>query len=134
MSDKKVKLNNDNSRFAQKAELEKIERKNFENQVEEHLKTESELAKKISELGSQYMNLIKDKTLNENKGPIQLEIEKSLPKEMASLSLDLNNDQTQAEGVGSIGLILILLKVSLLQRDLINELSYEVYKLKNSSS
>jgi len=132
----KVKLDNTKSRFAKKAEEQKKQEAQFDQSVDDYQKNQAALVKKASELSSQFMSYIKDQRLNlpENKGPVLIEMEKQICKELTDLSLELNQDQSQPEGIGSAGMILLLLKTVLVQRDFINELRYDISKLKKNSS
>lgn len=133
MSENKVKLDNSKSRFAKKAEEKKQINANFEGQVEEYQIQQAAIVKKAADLTSTFMGLIKDSTLKENKGPIQLDLEQQICKDLTELSLELNQDQTQPEGIGSAGMTLLLLKIVMYQRDKINELGYKISKLEKSS-
>jgi hypothetical protein len=134
MSENKVKLDPSRSRFVKKSEEKKQIEANFNEQVSEHQEQQSALVKKTAELTLQFNQFIKDSTLKENKGPIQLEMEKQICKDIVTLSLELNQDQTQAEGIGSAGVNLLLLKIVMYQRDKINELGYKLSKLEKPSS
>jgi hypothetical protein len=130
----KVKIDSSKSRFTKKSEEKKQIQANFNEQVEGYQEQQSAIVKKTAELTTQFNNFIKDSTLKENKGPIQLEMEKQICKDLVDLSLELNQDQTQAEGIGSAGLNLLLLKIVMYQRDKINELGYKLSKLEKPSS
>jgi len=134
MSETKVKLDNNKSRFAKKSEEKKQIQANFEGQVENYQTQQSIIVKKTAELTSVFMGMIKDSTLKENKGPIQLNLEQQICKDLTELSLELNQDDTQPEGIGSAGMTLLLLKIVMVQRDKINELGYKISKLEKLSS
>lgn len=134
MPENKVKLDNSNSRFAKKAEEKKQIEVNFEGQVEDYQIQQQKLVKQAMDLTNKFNEFIKDSTLKENKGPIQLDLEKQICKDIVDLSLVLNADETQAEGIGSAGVNLLLLKIVMYQRDKINELGYKISKLEKSSS
>lgn len=130
MTDSKLKLDNSKSRFGKKNDDAKINKSKFESEVSEHQTFQNEIVKKITALTGQFVGFIKDKTLNENKGPIQLDLEKTIPKELSEISLQIDNDETTDQiCLGSNGLILLLLRISLIQRDIINELAYKVSNL-----
>lgn len=135
MTDQKIKLDASKSRFAKKSEEDKATKAQFEEEISEHQKAQLDIIKKISELSKQFIGFIKDKTLNENKGPILLDLEKTVPKELSEISLHIDNDETTDQiCLGSNGLILLLLKSNLIQRDIINELSHKVSKLEEKLS
>jgi len=134
MADQKIKLDNSKSRFTRKNEEEKKNQADFNNSVSEYQVQQTEIIKKSADLTSKFMDIIKDTTLNENKGPIQKQIEQQICRDLTDLSLELNQDQTQPEGIGSAGMTLLLLKIVLLQKDKINELGYKISKLEKVSS
>lgn len=130
MTEPKSKLDPSKSRFAKKIDENKPTQEQFEGEVSEYQKEQAIMQQKITGLAKQFIDFIKDKTLNENKGPILLDMEKTVPKQLSEVSLKIDNDETTQEiCLGSNGLILLLLKTSLIQRDIINELSFRVSKL-----
>lgn len=130
MTDSQLKIDNSKSRFGKKSEENKASKDQFDTEVSEYQKEQAAILTKIVELATQFNGFIKDKTLNENKGPILLELEKSIPKELSEISLQIDNDETTDQiCLGSNGLILLLLRTNLIQRDIINELSFKVSKL-----
>ena len=135
MAEPKVKLDNSRSRFAKKAEEQKQSEVIFNDKIEDYQAREKFYVEKTIELTNQINAFIKDTTLKINKGPIQIEMEQAAIKNMVDLSRQINQDQTQEEGLGSAGINLLLLKIVLFQRDKINELDYKLSKLdKNLSS
>lgn len=135
MTEQKLKLDVSKSRFAKKNEEDKASKAQFEGEVSEYQQAQKDILNKITELAIQFNGFIKDKTLKENKGPILLALEQTVPKELSEISLHIDNDETTDQiCLGSNGLILLLLKSSLIQRDIINELSYKVSKLETKLS
>lgn len=126
---KNIKINGKQPRFkSSKA----VSEEQFKEKIREHQEGNKELMGKIWELSNKYTSSIKDKTLSENKSPLQKEIETDIAKQLTNIALDLNNDEQQPEGVGSIGLLMLLLKTNLIQRNIINDLGYKVHKLEQS--
>jgi hypothetical protein len=135
MIDSKLKLDNSKSRFGKKNEENKANKEQFEADVSEHQQAQTAIMKKVADLAKQYVGFVKDTTLVENKGPILLQLEGSVPKELSEISLLIDNDETTEQiSLGSNSLILLLLKTTLIQRDIINQLSYKVSKLEKQSS
>lgn len=132
--DQKVKLDNSKSRFAKKAEEKKQIEANFDGQVSDFQEQQAAIIKKSGDLTSRFMQVIKDSTLKENKGPIQIEMEQQICRDLTDLSLELNQDQTQPEGIGSAGMTLLLLKIVMMQRDQLNECRFKISKLEKLSS
>lgn len=89
---------------------------------------------KAAELSSQFYKVLNDKTLRENKTIFSKSIEKDLLLELINLSIEINNDQFEKEGMGSLTLITLLFNSLLLQRDKINNLEFELSKLKEHKS
>jgi hypothetical protein len=79
---------------------------------------------KVSELGVKFKNFINDKTLKQNKSQAKINEEKLVIKELSDIAVLLNSDQNQPEGIGSVGISVLLMQLILLQRDKINELEH----------
>ena len=125
-----VKLDNSNSMFSGKT----FKSTQFDESVsDDFIKKDADFRQKALTFATAYKKAIQDKTLPDNKGTIGKDEEKSLIKDLINLATDINNDQTQPEGVGSSGLNSLLLQVCLYQRDQINELLYRVQKLEKNS-
>jgi ATP-dependent Clp protease adapter protein ClpS len=85
----------------------------------------------FAELAVELSKVMNDKTLRENKNVFSKEIESELLKKLVNLATQVNND-AENEGEGSIGLITLLLKISLLQRDRINSMEYRISLLEKN--
>src|SRR5579872_7010644 len=94
MIDSKVKLDPSKSRFAKKSEEIKANKEQFEEDVSEHQEQQVAIMKQVAELSKQYVGFIKDTTLNENKGPILVQLEGSVPYDLSLISLKIDNDET----------------------------------------
>ena len=101
----------------------------FEKKATEHFENDQDLKNKIFNLSNQFVTFVKDKTLSENKSPIQLDLEKDISRQIVDIGLQLNNDESKPEGIGSAGCIMLLLRCTLAQRDIINELGYKINNL-----
>jgi hypothetical protein len=125
-----LRLSAKKSRFAKNEDEQKSPTKEeFEKEVRQFKARDMDQRNKIAQLSSQYKGILLDKTHEDNKSPIQKDLEASIIKELATLGLQLDNDQDQPEGIGSIGLCNLLLQANILQRDVINKISYEIVKL-----
>lgn len=82
-----------------------------------------EIAMKLS---SEFYQKLKDKTLNINKSPAEKEDDLGLISELVQLAEQMNLDEFQNESAGSLGIITLLLRCTLWQRDQINELNYKL--------
>lgn len=95
-------------------------------QVEEN---KSVYRKRANELASSLLELMNDKTLAANKNIIQKDVERETLSNLLKLAEEINNDENENEGTGSLFLNTLLFKCILLQRDKINALEYGVSKL-----
>lgn len=126
---KGVKLNPRKSRFAQESSA----KDDFEKMVNEAVEKKEGYQQMAFDLGKEFLGLMKDKTLPENKGPIAANLEKEVLNKLINFSIMVNTDQNEPEGMGSIGLVTLLLKTSLVFRDNYNRLEYN-YELINKKS
>ena len=125
-----IKISGKKSKFASK----KQDKEEFEKQAEEAYKNDEAIKNNAFKLSSQFVTMLRDKTLEENKTPIQKNIEGDISRQIVEIAMALNNDETKAEGIGSAGGIMLLLRSILIQRDVINNLSYKISKLEKSIS
>lgn len=84
---------------------------------------------KAAELNSQFYKIISDKTLLQNKSAFQQEVEIELLSNLVSLANEINNDPSEGEGIGTLTILVPLMKTCLSQRNRINELEYIAYQL-----
>lgn len=82
------------------------------------------------DLSSKFKSFVEDKILPVNKTVVSKDVENEVLQQLIAVASEMNEDNTQPEGLGSTALCMLLLKMTLLQRDLINNLGYEVDKLK----
>ena len=75
---------------------------------------------------------MEDKVLPDNKTSINLDIEREIIDSLASLYTEINQDDSQPEGIGSLAMATLGIKTLLSQRDKINKLSYEINVLKSN--
>jgi hypothetical protein len=82
-----------------------------------------------AKLAVEFLELIKDKTLKQNKTIFSKEMEKELLLKLVGVSIEINNDPLEKEGMGSLALITLLFKTVLMQRDRVNELEFILSQL-----
>ena len=82
------------------------------------------------ELTTKLLSMFKDKTLKENKDNPYLEAEAGVLKDYVDFVRLINSDETQEEGIGTVGFTIAIAKCALLQRDRLNEVEYEMSLLK----
>jgi hypothetical protein len=79
---------------------------------------------KAAELALLFNKAMDDKTLKQNKNIFALDFEKDLLSRMVKLAVEINNDEAEKAGMGSMGWVSVLLKTCFNQRDRINHLEY----------
>ena len=120
-----LKLSSERSRFS-KQDPKGPSEEEFKKEVREYKQRDMDVKLRIADLTNKYKGILMDRTVDDNKSPIQKDLEASVVSELVQVGLQLDNDQDQPEGVGSIGLCNLLLQVNLLQRNTINKISYDV--------
>ena len=105
----------------------------FDQKIRDYKKNENEIFGLVAELSLEYIKAVQDKTISANKTAVDKDKESATVDKLIKLAMALNNDENLDEGYGSIGLIVILMKALLHQRNSINDLRYEVFQLKNSN-
>jgi hypothetical protein len=109
---------------------EVIKRKEFEKKVKSIEENKSEYKQSIAGLTKKFMSMMLDKTLQENKDIISSDIEKQTRDELIALSVKINNDENEQEGMGSSLINALLLNCLVMQRNKINKLEYALSELK----
>lgn len=87
----------------------------------------------IWDLSTKYKSFINDKTVPENKSLISKDIEKEVLDKLIGLASEMNEDINQPDGHGNVVLNMLLMKCMLIQRDMINSLSFKVDNLEKLS-
>lgn len=93
-----------------------------------------EYKKRTWELSTKFKSMIEDRTLIGNKSILSKEIELETLSKLVSLSSEMNEDDNQPESVGSTAMTFLIMKMLLLQRDVINDLIYKLDKLEKKSN
>lgn len=112
---------------------EKPSFENFEKKVDQIHKKMNDYKTRASELAVSYKKLIMDKTLPQNKNIFIEDSEKEILSKMVNLAVEINNDEDEQEGMGTLGWITLLLKYFLYHRDRLNSLEYAVSQLQKSN-
>lgn len=121
---KGVKLKNKNTTH-QNPKIQQQE--NFEQQVQEYQKTQIDRNSQAKQLAQQFVNLLKEKKLTQNKTQINLDLEREVQTKLVNLLIEINNDPNEEnDGMGSAATIMLILKSLFIQRDKINELEYKL--------
>jgi hypothetical protein len=126
-----LKLDNKKSMFSKNTQDKEFLENSFKQNVENHQNNDEKIKGRITELSTKFMEFVRDQTLSENKSPIQLDLERDISRQLTDLAMQLNNDETKPEGIGSAGMIMLLLRCTLTQRDIINKLAYKIHQLES---
>jgi hypothetical protein len=78
------------------------------------------------ELAAHFKGLVEDTILPVNKTIIAKDIEQETINKLIILATEMNEDNDQQQGIGSVVLSTLLMKMVLLQRDKINTLLYRI--------
>jgi hypothetical protein len=107
----------------------KVTQEEFERKVKKVVEQNSAYKQKAAEYATLFKKILSDRTLSQNKNVFALEMETELLSNMIELSVNINNDPNEKEGMGSLMWIILLFKACLSQRDRINKLEYVVSQL-----
>lgn len=104
-------------------------KKDFEQKVNDtHERLQGHL-RTAYELGVEFANLMADTRVSENIGPHDRTYEKGVIRKLVEYAITVNGDEQEQEGMGSVSLITLCLKMFFKMRDQINTLSYEKHLL-----
>lgn len=106
---------------------------NFEQHADQKFEKIEDYKQQMWDLSVKYKSFIESKVLPENKGPIAVNLEKEVLEKLIQLAIEMNEDETQPEGVGSTALCMLLMKCMLLQRDTINSLLFKIDQLERKT-
>lgn len=125
-----VKLKNSKSMFANKPK--KPSKEDFERAASEANNKLNSHNDKAMELSLAFKKILEDKTLSENKNIFATDVEMETLGGLVALGIDMNTDENETEGMGSIGLITLLLRCTLIQRDKINASDFKLHTMGNT--
>lgn len=106
---------------------------NFEQQADKQFSKIEDYKQQMWDLSVKYKSFIESKVLPENKGPIAVNLEKEVLDKLVLLAIDMNEDETQPEGIGNAALCMLLMKCMLLQRDTISSLQFKIDQLEKNN-
>jgi hypothetical protein len=84
---------------------------------------------RIEDLSIKFKKIVLDKTLVENKTLLVKDMETSVLKELVQLASDMIEDQNCLLPHGTTALPMLLMKMMLYQRDIINQLAFKIDRL-----
>lgn len=126
---KKVNLDPSKSRFTRKI-------RNKEEFEQLAVNANNQLQKNVVdafELGKQFKALLNDKTIVANKNFLHESKEKEIIGKLIQYAIDVNCDQNETEGMGSVALITLLSKCLLTLRDRYNDIEYKYALLERNA-
>lgn len=126
-----VKNNKTSSINAASVKSKKNLKEEFEKKANEANDKMNDYNDRAAQLTSSFKKVLEDKTLLQNKNVFSLDLEKEVISNLAKLAIDMNTDENEIEGIGSVGIITLLLRACLIQRDRINTIEYNQSLLNN---
>ena len=124
---KGVKISNEKSMFNKKEPS--VSAQDFEQSADAVFNKFELRKRKCIELGAKFVNILNDKTLAENRSVITKDTEKEVVGGLINIASEINTDESEDEGMGSVAMVTLLMRAVLIQRDKINELSFKVSQL-----
>lgn len=125
MQGPKTKLDPSKSRFTSK----NIGKEDFDTKAAEAIERAQLRNQQAYDVSQQFQELFKSKTLPENKGPIEQNLERDVIKKITEFAIEINNDPNEPEGMGSTGVDILLLKTVIALRDNLNEAQFKIAQL-----
>lgn len=147
---KRVSFNDDESDLVPQKKVGKLNKSQFVSQskireafdakADNMMHSIEDRRQRALDLTKQFWDIIRDKTIVENKGPLTKSLEQEITNKLITYAIEVNGeiDVTDAdgnvigkehEGMGSISIIALMLKVMMHQRDLNNKLELKVTEL-----
>jgi hypothetical protein len=124
---KGLKINNQNSTVA--VPETKARNEIFEKAAEEAAQRLEGYKKKSWDLGLKFKGIIDSFIIPENKTPLLKDLENETLQELSQLANEINNDEIQQEGMGSVALCQLIMKMMIHQKDQVNILRYRLEEL-----
>lgn len=125
----KVGLKKNNQKSIFDSMQKKPSKEDFDNNVKVLQEKSSQYKERTADLAIKFSKTVADKTLQQNKNLFQTELENDLLRNMVKLAQEINSDDSEREGEGSLSWITLLLKTCFNQRDKINKLEYNLTQL-----
>lgn len=106
----------------------------FKAAAEEAASRLDEYKKRSWDLGVKFKGLMESSVLPENKSALLKDLESETLVQLAQLANDLNNDEAQPEGTGSVALAQLIMKMLLFQKDTCSLQRFKIEKLEKNVS
>jgi len=101
----------------------------FQDKVQKAEDRKSSHKQRAADLYLQFQKSMADKTLPQNRNILSRDTEREMLQEIMQLAMDINRDEQEQEGMGSLTCITFLFKTIIFQRDKINELECQLVNL-----
>jgi len=101
----------------------------LEKEANEFAELKASFKEDVFILNRKFASIVNDKTLPRNKSSKDIDQERELLSQLASLSVEMDNAEVEGKTAGAVGLASAALGYVLLQRNKINELNYKVESL-----
>ena len=99
---------------------------NFSKSVDYVESKKKENQSDLNSLSNSLIEIMKDKTLKNNKNPLAKANEKQVINDIISFAASLDSDENEPINSGTSAITTLILALSLLQRDRINSLEYKI--------
>lgn len=109
-------------------------KEDFDKKVDEIHQKSLSYKERAAELALSFKKIMFDKTLSQNKTVFSTDLEKEVLTKMVSLAIEINNDENEQEGMGSLGWITLCLKYLIILKDRVNEMEYKTLQLQKEIS
>lgn len=86
------------------------------------------------ELGNEFKELLADKTVSSQMSEMKKSREREVINKLIEFAIEVNTDEDEHEGMGSVTLLTLALKILLQIRDKYNELDYKYHQLEKYAS
>lgn len=122
-------LKTDNSKSVINSIPKKVSQEEFLNKAKSVNEKLNKYGERATDLALKFKKILEDKTISQNKGILAQEAEREVLNSLVDLGIDMNVDEHEEDGMGSIGLIVLLFRSLMIQRDKINQLDYNLFML-----
>jgi hypothetical protein len=123
---KGLKINNDKSTVAAPASSTAAA---FKAVAEEAAGRLTEYKKRSWDLGVKFKGIMESSILPENKNALIKDLESETLMQLSQLASDINADDSQPEGAGSIALAQLIMKMMILHKDIVNQQKFRIEQL-----
>ena len=101
----------------------------FDDKIKNFISKHEDVKKQAQILTSQFQSLLLNKTLKANLGPKEIQTEKNIIDDLNKVANEINQIEELPEGMGSLMIGILNLRISILFRDRLNEIEFATRKL-----